>query len=398
MGDQDQDEALNENLGDFVDCLTAIDPKKDGTSSWKKWTEDNWEEEFDKHPLFRTKPIEPGEELSPEMEAMMALKWDIEDPDEKAEEYKKEGNQMFKLKKYRFAAISYTEGIRLKGKSNEVSAVLFANRAAAHFRLENWRSALKDCVGARRYQPSHKKAIDRGVECCLNLAMYAEAIKWCDAALILDPKDEKALTQRKEAERKKKGQDRDRRKQELMLKKERARKAAMIRAVKDRGLRVGDLADLGTVDVDLEDVDAVDALDLSAFESNHPSGAKVVVDESDGSMTWPVMFMYPEYGETDFIQAFNEKVTFQSQIDVMFGAENRPPWDADGKYTAHNLLLFYEDKKATKLMPVSRERTLLEALSEPTYQIYGGTPTFVVLPNNCNFFVEYLKHYERATS
>ena len=30
MGDQDQDEALNENLGDFVDCLTAIDPKKDG--------------------------------------------------------------------------------------------------------------------------------------------------------------------------------------------------------------------------------------------------------------------------------------------------------------------------------------------------------------------------------
>ena len=84
-----------------------------GSSSWKKWTEDNWEEEFDKHPLFRKKPIEPGEELSPEMEAVMAIKWDIEDPDEKAEEYKKEGNQMFKLKKYRFAAISYTEGIRV---------------------------------------------------------------------------------------------------------------------------------------------------------------------------------------------------------------------------------------------------------------------------------------------
>ena len=68
---------------------------------------------MEKHPLFRTKPIEPGEELSEEMEAIMAMKWDIEDPNEKAEEYKKEGNQMFQLKKYRFAIIAYTEGIRV---------------------------------------------------------------------------------------------------------------------------------------------------------------------------------------------------------------------------------------------------------------------------------------------
>ena len=72
---------------------------------------------MEKHPLFRTKPIEPGEELSEEMEAIMAMKWDIEDPDEKAEEYKKEGNQMFQLKKYRFAIIAYTEGIRVMIRS-----------------------------------------------------------------------------------------------------------------------------------------------------------------------------------------------------------------------------------------------------------------------------------------
>jgi len=394
MGDQAQDEALNENLGDFLDCLSAIDPNKDGTSSWKAWSEDNWEEEMEKHPLFRTKPIEPGEELSEEMEAVMAMKWDIEDPNEKGLEYKKEGNQMFQLKKYRFAIISYTEGIRLKGKSSEVSGVLYANRAAAHFRLENWRSALRDCAGARKFVPGHKKAIDRGIDCCLNLAMYGEAIKWCDAALILNSTDDNALSKRKEAEKKKRGQERDRRRADLLLKKERQRKSALICAVKERGLRLGDVSDL---DADQDDVQAIDALDLSAFESKHPSGATVVVGD-DGTMSWPVMFLYPEYGETDFIQSFHEAATFNSQIEVMFSSDNRPAWDADGKYNPKNLLLFYEDKKKAKLMPVPLDRTLLEVAREPTHFIYGGTPSYIVLPNNCQFLSEYLKHYERATS
>lgn len=395
MGDQDSE--LNENLGDFIDCLAAVEPKKDGAHpSWKTWTEDNWEEEFDKHPFFRKKPIEPGEELSEEMEAMMAIKWDIEDPNEKAEEFKKEGNQMFKLKKYRFSIISYTEGLRLKGVSKELIATLYSNRAASHCHLGNWRSALMDCVCARKMQPSHKKAIHRGLDCCLRLSMFAEAIKWCDAALILDQKDEMVQNKRKDAERKKKAQDRDNRKQEMLLKKERARKSAMIKAVKERGLRLGDLGDLAA-DIDLEDVNALDALDLSSLESHHPSGAQVSVNE-DGSMTWPVMFLYPEHGESDFIQSYHETVTFDVHLEHMFSSENRPPWDVAGKYRADNLVLFYEDKVKTQLVSVKRDSNLIEVMKQSTFRIYGGTPTFIVLPNNCKFFSEYLKHYERATT
>ena len=170
----------------------------------------------------------------------------------------------------------------------------------------------------------------------------------------------------------------------------------MIAAVKERGLRIGDLTDLAAK-IDLEDIQDVDALDMSVFESNHPGGATVVINE-DGTMSWPVMFLYPEHGETDFIQSFHETATFKSHVDNMFNAANRPPWDADGKYRPDNLLIFFEDKKNTKLVPVPQERTLLEALREPNHRIYGGTPSFIVLPNNCKFFVEYLKHYERATT
>ena len=54
------------------------------------------------------------------------------------------------------------------------------------------------------------------------------------------------------------------------------------------------------------------------------------------SLVWPVLFLYPEFGETDFIQEFVENQCFQDHIDVMFGdPDNRPGWDAgpDIKYT-----------------------------------------------------------------
>ena len=45
------------------------------------WTESNWEEEIEKHPLFMTKPIdENSDDLPPAIEAMRQLKWN--DPED----------------------------------------------------------------------------------------------------------------------------------------------------------------------------------------------------------------------------------------------------------------------------------------------------------------------------
>ena len=49
-----------------------------------------------------------------------------------------------------------------------------------------------------------------------------------------------------------------------------------------------------------------DPLVLSSLESHHPSGSKVVLN-ADNVLQWPVLFLYPEYGETDFIEAFDER-------------------------------------------------------------------------------------------
>jgi hypothetical protein len=53
--------------------------------------------------------------------------------------YKEDGNYNFKLKKYRLAVMSYTEGLRQQCGDSHLESELYNNRAAAHFFLTNYR-------------------------------------------------------------------------------------------------------------------------------------------------------------------------------------------------------------------------------------------------------------------
>jgi hypothetical protein len=44
---------------------------------------------------------------------------------------------------------------------------------------------------------------------------------------------------------------------------------------------------------------------LHKLDPMHPGGGRVILDDN-GILNWPVMFVYPEFNDTDFIQAFNE--------------------------------------------------------------------------------------------
>ncbi len=92
------------------------------------------------------------------------------------------------------------------------------------------------------------------------------------------------------------------------------------------------------------------------LEGSHPSGEKVHFDPA-GRLVWPVLFLYPEHGQTDLISAFSEDNRsvwlynllgwlaggranpfdwldrFRESLEVMFGVEDHPAWDKDGIYT-----------------------------------------------------------------
>lgn len=51
---------------------------------------------------------------------------------------------------------------------------------------------------------------------------------------------------------------------------------------------------------------AISQLSLDGLGSQEATGAQVFLDEQ-GSLHWPVLFLYPEHQQTDFISAFSEK-------------------------------------------------------------------------------------------
>ena len=62
--------------------------------------------------------------------------------------------------------------------------------------------------------------------------------------------------------------------------------------------------------VDAKELSAEEEQDMERFllqsvESHHPSGAQVHVDDHN-RLVWPVMFLYPEHTQSDFIEAFVE--------------------------------------------------------------------------------------------
>lgn len=44
---------------------------------------------------------------------------------------------------------------------------------------------------------------------------------------------------------------------------------------------------------------------LDGLSSENPCGARLSLDEQ-GRLSWPVLFLYPEYAQSDFISAFHE--------------------------------------------------------------------------------------------
>lgn len=55
-----------------------------------------------------------------------------------------------------------------------------------------------------------------------------------------------------------------------------------------------------------EDIsDGLAEISLDGFHSDNATGAKVHLD-ADGNLNWPVLFLYPEHEQTDFIEAFHE--------------------------------------------------------------------------------------------
>ncbi|KAG7487735.1 hypothetical protein MATL_G00026680 [Megalops atlanticus] len=386
-----QDNESDDGMDEFMD--------KFATHKYKgAFNEDKWEEEFDKIPMFMKKaPEEIDPKTHPELACLQSIIHDDDrPPEEQAKSLKDEGNEYFKEKNYKKAIVAYTEGLKKKCSDTDLNTILHTNRAASHFHLGNMRSALNDAVAAKKLKPDHLKALIRGAQCCMELRNYGDALQWCEEGLRVQPKDRKLQELRATADKLKRTMERDARKAKAKEKKDRCEREALLGAIQKRGIKLLKPEHPSKRSSDSEEDDegdcgtaaALAGMDLDGLCSQEATGSRVFLDEH-GTLHWPVLFLYPEHRQTDFISAFNESSSFTDHLTVMFG-EELPPWDIDRKYHPQNLELYFEDYETEQLHQVELETTLLKVLQHDRCFVKAGTPSFIVLVKGSAFCKEFL--------
>ncbi|EZA56707.1 Tetratricopeptide repeat protein [Ooceraea biroi] len=334
---------LDAELDEYISNLE----KKSYTEGWP---EDKWQEEMEKHPFFMKKAPEPDEELSPLMEGLQQLKYgeDENTPEELANNYKEDGNFNYKYKKYRLAILSYTEGIKTKCKDDNLMAQLYNNRAAAHFMLQNYRSSLNDCKLTLKLNPQYWKALNRAATCSYHIKNYDQCIDLCDQFLNHSPTDKAILKLKSGAAAARERFLRDKRKQEKLERKLDNEKEKLLEAIWQRG-------------INLETTDGKRNLELKDLEPQAPQIAqcRVHFDEKD-KLVWPVIILYPESQQTDFIQNFHEDASLIEHLAKLF--EEPPEWDVKHHYTVENINVYFEGKNKCSVHKVDVQLTLNKIL------------------------------------
>ncbi|CAN7984772.1 unnamed protein product [Ixodes hexagonus] len=389
MDEEERNKLMQKLQQDTEDYLANCKPSKykDG------WKEETWEKEMEEHPLFASKLPEDAA-MPPLVEALQQLKYDTDmnGPDELAENYKEDGNNNFKLKKYRWAIASYTEGLKQKCVNPELNAQLYCNRAAAHFHLQNYGSSLADAVSALKLKPSYTKALTRAALCCWELKRAQECLDWCNKILKLEPGNAAMLNLKDRAEKQAKQEERDRRKEQQRAKREATKAAALRSALAERGIQVPEAEE-----------EAAEAFDRLA--PSHPAlvGHRVHLSGNGVDLVWPTIFLYPETMESDFVQQFDERTTFGDQTNILFGdPSNQPEWNADGRYAPGKVTVWFKHKFSGVPVPVLPTCTLKEVILDKRqvlalYSTYldNGTPSFWVLPKGTTYEAHFLKEAGR---
>lgn len=320
------------------------------------WKEDTWEKEFEQHPAFMSVNPETGE-LPPMVEALQQLKYNPEFNTklELAKTYKEDGNDNFRHKKYKWAVTSYTVAIKQECEDQELNSQLYGNRSASHFFIGNYRSSLNDALKSFSLNSENIKSASRIAQCYYQLKEYRECIDFCDKhsskiEKLKEWKDKAEVEfEREELER----IEREKRDAEFAEEKQKIEEALEKRSIKFRG---------------------------PLFESVHPGATYIHVKLNEfGELVWPVIFVYPEHNQTDFLEQFNENDTFYEQFHVLFGdPDNKPPWDSQGKYTPDSIKIGYAKFDSEDLVQFSANMKLKDVLSSRDFVLLGANPTFSI--------------------
>jgi len=358
-------------------------------------------------------------------------------PEEMAEELKDQGNDWYKkalsaekeknkgqkplrirlLTYHRNALKCYTSGLNYAHSApatEEVRllhATLLINRAAVQLSRGNYRKVVRDCKGALRFDPTNLKGNYRAAQALYKLRKYDEAVVFVDAALSIDSTNKSVLKCQRNIIKSMTARDNKLKAEEARVLKQRNTMHVLQTACEARGIRMG--PSLFKIDQDKQKHRP------QVYGQVEHVKEKSKMHDLLGAMTWPIMLLYEEHAQNDFVQQFSDDVMLRDLIDMVLPDTDRPPWDEDNRYYASNVQLFFETKcvppfKANEPWPlncpVQSERQsgdgnirewvqipfglrLTDVLSHPTY-VVPQIVTFHVVPKTGSFHDEFMRRHK----
>lgn len=281
-----------------------------------------------------------SEDASNQNEALDALQALIHDgtPDEIAGNFKAQGNDYVKAKRYREALGFYNQAIDSKPTDQALIESLLLNRAVCNLELKNYGSVLRDCSKVLSSNMTSLKALYRSALALIALERPVEAIDCCERGLLVDPESSGLISALSKAKNLKEKQEERERLKVQKLQAQKREEQRLSKALKIRNIII-----------------------VSSPGGDTSSDMRPVLSADDPpNLTLPVIFLYPQYSQSDIISAFDEHSVFTEHLDVMFPpAGARPGWDVTGEYIVPSLSLYAQTKRK-RLLKIGKKMTLAD--------------------------------------
>ncbi|TDL29805.1 TPR-like protein [Rickenella mellea] len=323
--------------------------------------------EFDAVPLFmRSLPDEDTDDVA--ISALQSLVHDGTPDVEIAQNFKEQGNEYFKGKRFREALGFYSQGIDAQPTDPHLTEALLCNRAACNLELQNYGSVLRDCSKALVLNAKSSKAYYRSAVALLALDRLDDVFDVCDRCLSYDSENVGIRSIRdkaKETRRKRTIVEKERREK---LNAETEEKMRLHAAFMERNLIV--------------------TPDAPKAPSHDYKPRLDTEDLSNTTLVIPTFFLYPEYGTSDLIESFYEDSLFGAHLDSMFPPEApAPTWDKRGDYVSQQLVV-YAITSTKRLLKVGRQMTLKDVFlaskgrgpERDGLEVKAGCVSFVIVP------------------
>ncbi|KAJ7759008.1 hypothetical protein DFH07DRAFT_772340 [Mycena maculata] len=328
--------------------------------------------EFDSVPLFM-KSLPEEETDDPMIAALQSLAYEGS-PDaakvsewsyiEIAQNFKEQGNDYFKGKRFREALGFYSQGIDAKPTDVVLQEALLCNRAACNLELKNNGSVLRDCSKALTLNSKSSKAFYRSL---VALERVDEALDCCDRCLKFDPENKGVQALRLRSQEIKAAKEKKEQTRLAELQKAKEVKYKLNVAFRERNL------------IAIPKKDGSQNPFAPHFDPEDPTDSTLII---------PVFFLYPQYATSDVIPEFVEDTPFAAHLAAMFPPRALPPnWDVKGEYVDGQLVI-YAMTHRKRLLKVGKKMTLRDVCSaakgkvgEPWdgLEVKDGCLTFAVL-------------------